>query len=376
MSEVPFRQLGSSGLNVSVVGVGCNNFGFRIDEDATNAVVAAALDAGLNLFDTADVYGGQRGAPGQGARRSARRGRDRDEVRPSPFETTKHQPALAITSSRRARAACAGSAPTTSTCIRCTGPIRSRRSTRPCARSTTSCSPGKVRYIGSSNFAGWQIADADWTSRTNGWARIVSAQNQYSLVERRVENEVIPACAASASACCRSSRWRAGCSRASTSAEPTVPKARGCSPGSPMAARAATFLNDRNFDKVEALEKVAAEAGVTLLHLAMGGLAAQPAVASVIAGATSPEQIKANVEAGSGCLLPTCSPRSTKPRSERVAHARRTPRRGRGFGRPARRVRSPGGARCSRADVPRVDGRQAVAHQAMVHRWATARRAG
>ena len=66
-----------------------------------------------------------------------------------------------------------------------------------------------------------------------------------------------------------------------------------------MAARAATFLNDRNFDKVEALEKVAAEAGVTVLHLAMGGLAAQPAVASVIAGATSPEQIKANVEAGS-----------------------------------------------------------------------------
>ena len=156
-----------------------------------------------------------------------------------------------------------------------------------------------MRYVGSSNFTGWQIADADWTSRTNGWA---------ASCRRRT-----------------STPWSTGGSRTTSSPRvarfgvgmlPFFPLASGLltgkykrgadgpegtrlSPGSPMAARAATFLNDRNFDKVEALEKVAAEAGVTLLHLAMGGLAAQPAVASVIAGATSPEQIKANVEAGS-----------------------------------------------------------------------------
>ena len=157
---------------------------------------------------------------------------------------------------------------------------------------------GKVRYIGSSNFAGWQIADADWTSRTNQWARMVSAQNSYSLVDRRVENEVIPACR----------RFRVGMLPFFPLASGLLtgkykrgeegPEGSRLGKGSPMAAGASRFLNDRNFDKVEALEKVAAEAGVSLLHLAMGGLAAQPAVASVIAGATSPEQIKANVAAG------------------------------------------------------------------------------
>ena len=159
---------------------------------------------------------------------------------------------------------------------------------------------GKVRYIGSSNFAGWQIADADWTSRTNGWARMVSAQNQYSLVNRRVENDVIPACRRFGVGMLPFFPLASGLLTGKYKRGADGPEGARLSPGSPMAARAATFLNDRNFDKVEALEKVAAEAGVTLLHLAMGGLAAQPAVSRrVIAGATSPEQIKANVEAGS-----------------------------------------------------------------------------
>ena len=157
---------------------------------------------------------------------------------------------------------------------------------------------GKVRYIGSSNFAGWQIADADWTSRTNQWARMISAQNSYSLVDRRVENEVIPACRRFGVGMLPFFPLASGLLTGKYKRGEEGPEGSRLGKGSPMAAGAGRFLNDRNFDKVEALEKVAAEAGVSLLHLAMGGLAAQPAVASVIAGATSPEQIKANVAAG------------------------------------------------------------------------------
>ena len=193
MSEVSFRQLGSSGLNVSVVGVGCNNFGFRIDEDATNAVVAAALDAGLNLFDTAASYGASEERLGK-----ALGGRRAEVVIatkwPSPFETTKHQPG----SRHHIIEACEGSLRRLGTDYIDLYQMHRPDPLTPIDETLRALDDlvraGKVRYIGNSNFAGWQIADADWTSRTNGWARMVSAQNQYSLLERRVENEVIPAC--------------------------------------------------------------------------------------------------------------------------------------------------------------------------------------
>jgi aryl-alcohol dehydrogenase-like predicted oxidoreductase len=160
-------------------------------------------------------------------------------------------------------------------------------------------SAGKVRYIGSSNFAGWQIADADWTSRTNGWARMVSAQNNYSLVKRDVESDVIPACRRFGVGMLPFFPLASGVLTGKYTRGQDGPEGSRLGQGSPMAARAGMFLNDRNFDIVDALEKIAGDAGVSLLHLAMGGLAAQPTVASVIAGATTPEQVRANVEAGS-----------------------------------------------------------------------------
>ena len=154
---------------------------------------------------------------------------------------------------------------------------------------------GLVRYVWSSNFAGWQIADAAWTARDRGYEPFVSAQNHYSLLERGAEAEVIPAC----------ERYGVG-------QLPYFPLANGVLTGKykrgmPLpegtrlagnAARAEQLLTDETYDRVEGLERLAAERGVTLLHLAIGGLAAQPAVASVIAGATRAEQVRANAAAG------------------------------------------------------------------------------
>jgi aryl-alcohol dehydrogenase-like predicted oxidoreductase len=150
---------------------------------------------------------------------------------------------------------------------------------------------GKVRYVGSSNFAGWQVADTEAIARRHGWSRYVSAQNSYSLLDRLAERELVPACV----------HYRVGLL-------PYFPLAngiltgkyrRGETPpeGTRLAARGSA-VSDRQFDVLDALEQFARERGISLLHVAIGGLAALPAVASVIAGATRPEQVRANVEAG------------------------------------------------------------------------------
>ena len=193
------RRLGSSGLKVSEVGLGCNNFGMRIDQAATTAVVEAALD---------------------------------DLVK-----------------------------------------------------------AGKVRYLGCSNFTGWQVADADWIARTAGFNRFVTAQNNYSLLERNVEREVTPAC-----------------ERFGLGMLPYFPLASGLLSGkyrrgeappegtrlAVWGARGAAALNDRNFDRLEKLDAWAAERGHGLLDLAFAWLLGHGVVSSVIAGATRPEQVRAN----------------------------------------------------------------------------------
>jgi len=150
---------------------------------------------------------------------------------------------------------------------------------------------GKVRYLGSSNFAGWQVADADWTARTRGTQRFVSAQNEYSLLERGADAELIPACR-----------------RFGVGLLPFFPLANGLLTGKyrrgeppPEGTRLSSrrgYLTDQRFDVVEALGAYAAQRDLSLLDVAIGGLAAQPAVASVIAGATRPAQVRANAAAG------------------------------------------------------------------------------
>ena len=297
-----YRRLGDSGLAVSVVGLGCNNFGRRIDVDATRRVVDAALDAGVTFFDTADVYGesetflgevlaGRRdqvvlatkfGLPLRGAL-----GNDRD-ARGSRWYVRR-----AIERSlRRLR----------------TDHVDLYQMHRPdpltpveetLSALTELVREGKVRYLGSSNFSGWQVVDADWTARSRGLERFVSAQNEYSLVDTTAEKELVPAL----------QHVRAGLL-------PYFPLANGLLTGKytrdggrPQGARLGDasydgYLTPKRFDRVEALQRYADERGLTLLQVAIGGLAARPAVGSVIAGATRPEQVVANAAAGSWTPTP------------------------------------------------------------------------
>jgi len=288
-----YRQLGRSGLTVSMAGLGCNNFGTRCDRRATRAVVEAALEAGVTLFDTADVYGNRGGSEtllGQAL------GARRDEVAlASKFGASMGGPPEEARGSRRyVRRAVEAS-------LRRLGtdhldlyqqhvPDPKTPLEETLAALDELVTDGKVRYVGSSNFAAWQIAEADWIARTEHLTRFVSAQNQYNLLERDLEYEVIPAC----------ERYGVG-------VLPYFPLANGlltgkyrrgepAPPGTRLAGRS-DMLTEEVFDRLDALEKYGVERGRTLLEVAIGGLAAQPAVGSVIAGATRPDQVLANVAA-------------------------------------------------------------------------------
>jgi aryl-alcohol dehydrogenase-like predicted oxidoreductase len=296
MTDMRFRHLGKSGLEVSVVGLGCNNFGGRLDAAGSERVVHAALDQGITLFDTADVYGQGESERILGA---ALKGRRDQAIIATKFASPMGEGPYCQGGSRRyIRQAVEASLQRLDTDY-----IDLYQMHRPDPRTPLEetlstlddlIHEGKVRYVGSSNFAGWQIADADWIARVNHWVPFVSAQNEYSLLNRTVERELIPAC-----------------ERFGVGMLPFFPLAAGMLTGKyrrgeappsgtrlARSPRADRFLNDANFEVVERLEQFAAERGVTLLQLAISGLAAQPQVASVIAGATTPEQVAANVQAG------------------------------------------------------------------------------
>ncbi|MBX7265217.1 aldo/keto reductase [Micromonospora sp. Llam7] len=296
-----YRRLGDSGLVVSVVGIGCNNFGRKLDPDGTRAVVDASLDVGINFFDTADIYGEPHGAS-EAQLGAALKGRRDDVVVATKFGMSMsggNGPDFGVRGSRRY-------------VIRAVEASLRRLDTdyidlyqfhepdpgTPIDETLSALDDlvraGKVRYLGNSNFAGWQVADADWTARTRGLTRFVSAQNHYSLLNRDAEIEVLPAC-----------------ERFGLGMLPFFPLAnglltgkyrRGEAPpaGSRLAGggRYAQRLAAADWDTIEGIGAYAAERGVSMLHVAIGGLAAQPAVTSVIAGATTPEQVRANAEAG------------------------------------------------------------------------------
>ena len=292
-----FRQLGRSGLTVSAVSLGCNAFGARIDAQQSTAVVHAALDAGITLFDTADIYG-------------ARPGRS-EEVLGQALGSHRHDVVVATKFGMDMGGA--------------NGPDWGVRGSRRYIRRAVDASlrrldtdwidlyqmhrpdphtpiqetlaalhevvlAGKVRYVGSSNFAAWQVLDADWTARTCGYERFVSAQNKYSLYDRAAEAELVPAC-----------------QHAGVGVLPFFPlefglltgkyrRGQQAPEGSRLAAQSKR-LEEADFDRIEALEGYAEARGIGILDVAIGGLAAQPAVASVIAGATRPDQVRANVAA-------------------------------------------------------------------------------
>ena len=292
-----YRRLGHSGLWVSAVGIGCNNFGAKCDEAATRAVVHACLDAGITLFDTADMYGNRGGSETLLGRILGHH--RKDIVLASKFGLPmgegrylngagRHYIMRAVEDSlRRLRTDHLDlyqvHRPDPATPIE-----ETLRALDDLVRD------GKVRYVGCSNFAGWQLAEAEWAARAGGTVRFISAQNEYSLVDRRIEGELVPAANA----------YGVGIL-------PYFPLANGLLTGkyqrnhampdgarmTERPTRAEEVLTDRNWTIAEKVADYAAARGHSLLEAAIGWLASQDHVPSVIAGATTAEQVAQNAAA-------------------------------------------------------------------------------
>jgi aryl-alcohol dehydrogenase-like predicted oxidoreductase len=296
------RNLGSSGLRVSLVGLGCNNFGGRIDLEASRKVVHKALDLGITLFDTADVYGNKGGSETSlGEILGERR---KDIVLATKFAfpmddagrlagASRHYIMTAVEASLKRLK---------------TDWIDLYQQHRPDPLTPIEetlralddlVHQGKVRYIGCSNFPAWQVVDAEWTARQAGTAAFASCQDEYSLLVRDAERELLPAIEAH-----------------DLGLLPYFPLASGLLTGKyrrnaapPQGARlsymqdlSSRYMTEANWQQVERLDAFCRERGRTLLELAISWLAARPAVSSVIAGATKPEQLEQNVAAADWAL--------------------------------------------------------------------------
>ena len=292
------RRLGTSGLKVSLAGLGTNNFGMRLDYDQSAAVVEAALDASINFFDTADIYGGGRSEEYLGRALGSRR---QDVLIATKFAMPIGEGAFTRGGSRHyIERAVAASLERLGTDYIDVYQMHQPDPDTPIEETLEALTDlvhrGVVRYIGHSNFNGWQIADADWTARTRGLARFVSAQNEWSLLQRGVEAEVMPACRQFGlgqlpffplASGFLTGKYRRGADLPEGTRLAAWQRA--------MPERIAALTADANFGTLEALERYAADRGHSILDLALSWLASDPAVSSVIAGATKPEQIEANV---------------------------------------------------------------------------------
>jgi aryl-alcohol dehydrogenase-like predicted oxidoreductase len=293
------RSVGRSGLRVSLVGLGCNNLGQRIDFAASQAVVHKALDAGITLFDTADTYrvptAGSEEYLGQilGTRR-------KDIVLATKFGNPMDKEGVKRGASRRyIMTAVEDSLRRLNTDWIDLLQVHRADPLTPINETLRALDDlihqGKVRYIGCSNYAAWQVVEAIWTSRHYGLPAFISCQDEYSMLVRRAEADKIPMMQA----------YGLGLL-------PYYPLASGLLTGKyrrnaplPPEARLVVhrarykdrFINDDTWPVVERLEDFATQRGHTLLELAFSWLAAQPVVSSVIAGATRPEQVEANVHA-------------------------------------------------------------------------------
>ena len=291
-----YRRLGRSGLHVSLAGLGCNNFGMRIDYGAAEKVTNAALDAGITLFDTADVYG--RGASEEmlGRALGARR---HEVIIATKFAAPMGEGPMERGGSRhRIAEACEASLRRLGTDYIDLYQMHMPDPDTPIEETLRALDDlvrsGKVRYIGNSNYKGWQIAEAHWTAETHHLTKMVSAQNHYNLMERGVEAEVVPAC----------NHYGLGMlpyfPLASGFLTGKYRPGQGVAEGTRLAAwgeRAQGVLTDANFATLEKLESWAEERGRTVLDLAIAWLSSQSHVSSVISGATKPEQLEANAAA-------------------------------------------------------------------------------
>ncbi len=291
------RNLGRSGLQVSIVGLGCNNFGRRCDKEQTAAVVQKALELGITFFDTADVYGP--GGLSEEYLGVALQGKRREVIIATKFVGPMGEGPLWGGASRRYIADAVEASlrrlgtdyidlyqihfPDTNTPIE-----ETLRALDDLVRQ------GKVRYIGCSNFTGWQVVEAQWITRTQHLLPIVSAQNQYNLLDRRIERELVPASKAYGLGILPYFPLASGFLTGKYRPGQPPPEGTRLAGAGPMADR---VLTEQNFETLTKLEAFVESRGRSVLDLAIGWLASQPHVASVIAGATKPEQLEQNVSA-------------------------------------------------------------------------------
>ncbi len=292
-----YRNLGSSGLRVSLVGLGCNNFGMRLDLEETRAVVDRAFDRGITLFDTADMYGGRGGSETQLGKILGHR--RKEIVLASKFGMAMSDDGTKIGASRRyIMSAVEDSLKRLKTDwidlyqLHQPDPLTPLDETMRALDDLVT--QGKVRYIGCSNLPSWQVVESQWLSKSMGLSRFVSCQDEYNILNRNIEDELIPA------------MQKYGCGLL-----PYFPLASGLLTGKykqtamPAGARLTDmptfanriYLTEENFEIVDKLNAFAKKAGHNILELAFGWMASRPTTASIIAGATRPEQIDANVEA-------------------------------------------------------------------------------
>jgi aryl-alcohol dehydrogenase-like predicted oxidoreductase len=298
------RNLGTSGLLVSSIGLGCNNFGGRLDLEGTRAVIHAAFDHGITLFDTADIYGNQGGSEtlmGQvlGEKRkeivlASKFGMPMDGEKGRLRGGSRRYIMSAVEASlKRLR----------------TDWIDLYQYHRPDARTPTEetlralddlVRQGKVRYIGCSNMPAWQVVEAQWTSKHLGLNSFVSCQDEYSLLVRGIEQGVAPVAARYGMGLLPYFPLASGMLTGKYRRGETAPA------GTRMAGtdRYARYQTGVSFDVVEKLAAYALARGHTLVELAFSWLLAKAPVSSVIAGATKPEQIAQNVKAGGWKLTP------------------------------------------------------------------------
>ncbi|ABK03043.1 aldo/keto reductase [Arthrobacter sp. FB24] len=296
-----YRRLGNSGLTVSVVGLGCNNLGrantVTESQEGTDAVVHAALDAGITLFDVADTYGREPGVS-ETMLGKALAGRRGDAIVATKFGMDMRGANGKDFGARGSRRYIVQAAEAS---LRRLGtdwidlyqfhtpdPLTPIDETL--AALDDLVTSGKVRYIGHSNRAGWQIAEAEFVARARGGVRFISTQNHYNLLDRRAELEVTPAAEA----------YGLG-------VLPYFPLANGlltgkyapgkAPEGSRLSHTRTNLVNDADWEQLDKFSKFAAKRNLSEIQVAFSWLAAQPSVSSVIAGATRPEQIRENAAA-------------------------------------------------------------------------------
>ena len=295
-----YRNLGQSGLKVSAVGLGCNNFGMILDASATKPVVHKALDLGITLFDTADQYGAGQSEEYLGKALGAKR---KDIVLATKFGNpmgdslaeeggaSRHYIMHAVEASlRRLKTDYIDLYQ-----IHRPDPETSLEET---ARAMDDLvQQGKVRYIGHSNFAAWQAVDAAWITLVNGLTPFISAQNRYSLLSRAAEAELIPACEAHGLGLLPYFPLESGLLTGKYQRGKKPRKGTRWAAWANRPAMANRFFGEDRLAQVDDIEKLCSKYGHSLLEMAVGWLLDKPCVSSVIAGATKPQQLIVNVKA-------------------------------------------------------------------------------